>query len=176
MTDVTRTEFQRDRDLEAECMMLEADSLSEARVQYEEECHPYLESLHKRSARLIYDRAALNNMTGMVATIYRGLPFGYEFTDKTREDLRSLIDDEWQDPATGFWGVTNWEEGACVFHPDISITFHIANYRARQPMPYPEIEKSAQHSTGYASARFLHFFSFFSDLTNSPLLRINTPR
>ena len=45
------------------------------------------------------------------------------------EALRKFMDNEWQDPKTGYWGPWYEVDGKIVKTEDLSITFHIASYR-----------------------------------------------
>ncbi len=50
--------------------------------------------------------------------------------DAVAAGLRKFMDDEWQDPDTGYWGPWYEVNGKIVKTEDLSITFHIASYRA----------------------------------------------
>ena len=45
------------------------------------------------------------------------------------QGLRDFMDQEWQDPDTGYWGPWYEIDGKTVKTEDLSITFHIASYR-----------------------------------------------
>lgn len=47
--------------------------------------------------------------------------------------LRDFIDNEWQDPETGFWGAWYRVDGEVRRTNDLSITFHVISYRADDP-------------------------------------------
>jgi hypothetical protein len=46
--------------------------------------------------------------------------------------LRKFMDEEWQDPDTGYWGSWYEVDGKIVKTEDLSMTFHIASYRGGQ--------------------------------------------
>ena len=48
------------------------------------------------------------------------------------EALRRFVDEEWQDPKTGYWGAWYRDKGAIKKTHDLSITFHILSYRGGQ--------------------------------------------
>lgn len=45
------------------------------------------------------------------------------------EALRRFVDEEWQDPETGYWGAWFDDEGTIRKTQDLSMTFHIISYR-----------------------------------------------
>lgn len=45
------------------------------------------------------------------------------------EAMIRVMDDEWQDPKTGYWGAWYEADGQIVKTKDLSITFHIVSYR-----------------------------------------------
>jgi len=49
------------------------------------------------------------------------------------------MDDEWQNPATGYWGAWYEEDGKVVKTDDLSITFHIVSYRNGKVEQWPTI-------------------------------------
>ena len=48
------------------------------------------------------------------------------------EALKKFVDEEWQDPETGYWGAWYRDEGEIKKTNDLSITFHILSYRGGQ--------------------------------------------
>lgn len=56
------------------------------------------------------------------------LPEGFP-RQELSDALIKFMDDEWQDPKTGFWGAWYQEGDRTVKTEDLSITFHIVSYR-----------------------------------------------
>ncbi|MEM9371637.1 MAG: hypothetical protein AAGA26_10820 [Pseudomonadota bacterium] len=49
--------------------------------------------------------------------------------EELAEALRRFVDEEWQDPDSGYWGAWFLDEGVVKRTNDLSITFHILSYR-----------------------------------------------
>lgn len=86
-----------------------------------------------------YREASLNNLTGLVAILYRGMLKEYGFHPELKSAMTKILDDKWQDPATGFWGVPVTKDGRTEILPNISITFHILGYRGGLVKRWPQI-------------------------------------
>ncbi|MEM6934760.1 MAG: hypothetical protein AAF526_14425, partial [Pseudomonadota bacterium] len=49
--------------------------------------------------------------------------------EELAEALRRFVDEEWQDPDSGYWGAWFLDDGVVKRTNDLSITFHILSYR-----------------------------------------------
>jgi hypothetical protein len=68
------------------------------------------------------------------------IPTKFDLDPGLKETLIDYLDNKWQDPRTGFWGT--WyrgPDGSIIKTADLSMTFHIVNFRRGDVKHWPEI-------------------------------------
>lgn len=74
--------------------------------------------------------AAITALGQLLWLDYTAVVFPEHLDRKALGDaLKQVVDEEWQDPQTGYWGAWYREDGVIKKTNDLSITFHIVSYR-----------------------------------------------
>ena len=71
------------------------------------------------------------------------IPTNFELDPRLEDTFLKYLDEKWQDPHTGYWGA--WyrtAEGSVVKTSDLSMTFHLVQYRDGDVQHWPEIVRT----------------------------------
>ena len=67
------------------------------------------------------------------------IPTKFPLHPRLRQAMLEYQDDKWQDPATGYWGTWYKAKAGVVKTADLSITFHLVNFRDGKVRHWPQI-------------------------------------
>jgi hypothetical protein len=78
-------------------------------------------------------------MSELLRLIPRNQPRNYQYHPDLKTALQKFVDEEWQNPQTGWWGEWHQVGGNTIKDNSLSMTFHVVSYRQGQVNRWPEI-------------------------------------